>query len=364
MREARNLRRTKSQGRTEPLDNLDPHSAEMGIRGRNIVVLHKGDVYTSSNGKGVNTEKPDSWKETSDKPHIASSTSQTDTTEAVSSAVNLPPQRPPTLARDITFADEVTRPEGTDPWPTMLPQPLSPEEHIIFLENQRNPKDKGSLRIPGPRDFDRGSMPEPLHDDTDGGQLAHQPTSPMETKGTLNEDSVKRNVTIDEPDHPRLRANTGIFPKLSTRHSGISEKLKSAPTDDINAQPNRLKARTRTSSSLRGWGSKENELPATPYLSWQPTIGRNSKFIDLTEEQREELGGIEYRSLKTLAIVLVCKSNTLLRLASYPTNSVTYYEAYYVLFHLLGVIILVPWINCTDTWGSIIDKDGQSRTWW
>lgn len=363
VREARNFRRTKSQSRTEPLDDSNPNSAETGIRGRRIVVLHKGDVHASSNGKGVNTEKPAASKETSDKSHIVSSTNQRDTTEVDSHAVNLPPQRLPPLCRDITFADEVTRPEGTDSWPTMLPHRLSPEEHIIFLENQRNPKDKGSLRIPGPRDFDRGSMPEPLNDDTDGGQLTNQPTSPMETKETVNENSVRRNVTIDEPDHPRLRANTGTFPKLSTRNSGISEKLKSAPTDDLNAQPNRLRARTRTSSSLRGWGSKENELPATPYLSWQPTIGRNSKFVDLTEEQREELGGIEYRSLKTLAVVLVCKSKTLLRLASYPTNS-TYYVAYYVLFHLLGVVILVPWINCTNTWGSIIDKDGQSRTWW
>ena len=39
-----------------------------------------------------------------------------------------------------------------------------------------------------------------------------------------------------------------------------------------------------------------------PYLSWTPTIGRNSAFVDLTEEQREELGGIEYRALKTLAV--------------------------------------------------------------
>lgn len=42
-----------------------------------------------------------------------------------------------------------------------------------------------------------------------------------------------------------------------------------------------------------------------PYLSYKPTIGRNSKFLDLTEEQREELGGIEYRSLKLLAKIVV-----------------------------------------------------------
>jgi hypothetical protein len=48
-----------------------------------------------------------------------------------------------------------------------------------------------------------------------------------------------------------------------------------------------------------------------PYLSWTPTVGRNSAFVDLTEEQREELGGIEYRSLKLLAIILVCKLHTI-----------------------------------------------------
>ena len=46
---------------------------------------------------------------------------------------------------------------------------------------------------------------------------------------------------------------------------------------------------------------------AMPYLSYTPTVGRNSAFVDLTEEQREELGGIEYRALKTLAITLVCE---------------------------------------------------------
>ena len=35
------------------------------------------------------------------------------------------------------------------------------------------------------------------------------------------------------------------------------------------------------------------KVEGTPYLSWEPTIGRNSAFPDLTEEQREELGGIE-----------------------------------------------------------------------
>ncbi|OJJ52159.1 hypothetical protein ASPSYDRAFT_715686 [Aspergillus sydowii CBS 593.65] len=79
-----------------------------------------------------------------------------------------------------------------------------------------------------------------------------------------------------------------------------------------------------------------------PYLSWNATVGRNSNFIDLSEEQRDELGGIEYRALKTLAVVLI---------------------SYYVLFHLLGMICLLPWIMETN-WGQVVTAAGQGRPWW
>ena len=39
-------------------------------------------------------------------------------------------------------------------------------------------------------------------------------------------------------------------------------------------------------------------------------------------------------------------------------------QAYYVIFHLLGVVILLPWIVRSSTWGSVVDADGQSRVWW
>lgn len=51
--------------------------------------------------------------------------------------------------------------------------------------------------------------------------------------------------------------------------------------------------------------------PATglPMLSKQVTIGRNSQFLNLTSSDRERLGGIEYRALKVLLKIVVCKSN-------------------------------------------------------
>ena len=44
-----------------------------------------------------------------------------------------------------------------------------------------------------------------------------------------------------------------------------------------------------------------------PYLSSSATIGRNSQFYNLTRQDRNELGGIEYRSLKLLLKVVFGK---------------------------------------------------------
>ena len=311
VREARNFRRTRSRARTEPRDDPDPGVVEKGVRGRSIVVIRNGDeVNPTGNGK---TGKLDPADDLTSESRTDSSTSQREKLESGNHDNGPPATQTPTFRREITFADEVQSADADDSAPARLPRRLSPEEHIAFLENQRNPKDKGALRIPGPRDFELGKVPEQLNEEDDGGVLSHQATSPIEGKegregkGTTNGTAMMRNVTIDAPDNPRLQTNAETLPKLSTRKSGTLDNVNRATTDEREPAPAPLRVRTGTFSSLRGWGSKENVHAPAPYLSWQPTIGRNSAFIDLTEEQREELGGIEYRSLKTLALVLVCE---------------------------------------------------------
>ena len=364
VREARVFRRTRSRSRTEPRDDPDHGVVEKGVRGRSIVVMRNRDeVQSPGNSK---TEKLDPADDLTSESRTDSSTSQKEKSESGTHDNGPPAAQTPTFRREITFADEVQSPEADDSAPARLPQRLSPEEHIAFLENQRNPKDKGALRIPGPRDFELGKVPEQLNeeDDDDGG-LSHQATSPTEGregKETTNGTAMMRNVTIDAPEHPRLRTNSEALPKLSTRKSGTLDNMERAMTDEREPASAPLKARTGTFSSLRGWGSKETVHAPAPYLSWQPTIGRNSAFVDLTEEQREELGGIEYRSLKTLALVLVCKS--IQNLGTCLEVLLSLCAAYFLVFHLLGVVVLLPWIIRTDTWGSVVDNDGQSRVWW
>jgi potassium uptake Trk family protein len=105
---------------------------------------------------------------------------------------------------------------------------------------------------------------------------------------------------------------------------------------------NRSRSRTLTSFLTRNKDEEEEEDPM-PYLSWTPTLGRNSNFVDLTEEQREELGGIEYRALKLLAMILII---------------------FYLGWHTIGVICLAPWINHDSHYSSVVREVGIDPTWW
>ena len=313
VRESRNLRHTRSRSRTktEGKGEGDVSRVEQGVRGRSIVVLHEGpqvdpkeDETTTSSSK-----TPDESESTS-----AASSNKGEKTKTNRTEEEHFPNGSPTLRKAVTFAEEADENDqvGELKAPVQrLPRRLSAEEHIAFLENQRNTKDKPTLRIPGPRDFERGHVPETVVEEEDGGALSHKVTTPVEdSKFSAPGAPLKRSITIDEPNHPRQRTGTGLS-RISVpgqrSNATPNEKTTSPEGDDEEKPPNSawMRARTGTFSTLRHWGSREPE-PVTPYLSWQPTIGRNSAFVDLTEEQREELGGVEYRSLKTLAIVLVC----------------------------------------------------------
>lgn len=108
-----------------------------------------------------------------------------------------------------------------------------------------------------------------------------------------------------------------------------------------------------------------------PRFSRSVTIGRNSRFLNLTEEDRETLGGVEYRSLKLLlkitsgARVLFSVSLTSLELMKIWIGGLTPVPAYFVLGHLLGAICLIPWIhNAPTKYKDWLQESGQNETWW
>ena len=339
VKEARTIRRTRSRSRTKTEARRDqgPERLERGVRGRSIVVLHKADIEQAEAA-----EKQDPTED-SESPS-ASNSSHGDADKLKGPPEGAEDGKPSSFHRDIMFADQLGGKHDVDSPTYRLPQRVATERNIAFLENQRNPKDKGILRIPGPREFDMGDTPKAL-DEHDDESKNNEVANPVDGNG----ERMRRHVTIDEPDNHPPRADTGLLPRPSTRKNSnldMNEAPTDAPTEvdeKLEKLPfsARLRVRSGTFNSLRNFNS--HELDPMPYLSWQATVGRNSAFVDLTEEQREELGGIEYRSLKTLAIVLV---------------------SYYVIWHLLGVVVLLPWILHTQPWGSVVDNDGQSRVWW
>lgn len=303
VKEARAGGHSRARTRSESKDERqDLGMLEKGVRGRRIVVLH------NDTGQALGNRDLDKLSVgPAGVSRSASSSSQGQEVKNADYAVVPAVQQSPTLHREITFADEINVSMNDNDTPPMLPRGLGPEQHIAFLENQRNPKDKGALRIPGPKDYDRGREPQQLDNDDEDDE-ADQQKSPAEPR----DHPMRRNVTIDAPEHPRLRNDT--IQRQPTRKQTGGHDLSAALSAEEPAPPSGrfVKARSGTFTSMRKWGSTDNEQ-ITPYLSWQPTIGRNSAFVDLTEEQREELGGIEYRSLKTLAVILVREYSRWLR---------------------------------------------------
>jgi hypothetical protein len=274
VKEAMTWRRTRSRGRTDTQGNEEDVEADRGgVNGRNIVVLDR-------TGRPIGRDQ-DQIKE---KAEPESSTSSDDRVRSTASPGE--DQAFP-FVRNITFADDVGAPIRSNQ--DRLPEKRDAEQNIAFLEKQRNQNDGETLRIPGPREFDRGYKPEALRDDM-------LPTSP-------EGDDLNRHITVDTSNNAsryRARSNTAgtaIRKHGTARSQGTSSALERIPSAYT------YRRGSGTWSRVAPTDTKDKSNP--PYLSWQPTIGRNSAFIDLTEEQREELGGIEYRSLKLLALILM-----------------------------------------------------------
>jgi len=369
VRGAKEIRRTRTRSRTksEAKQDRDPAREERGVQGRAITVVR--DETGHANGHKIEDAKSKVAGKLTDSE--SSSNSSTTHREQVGWSNNNDADAPESpgfrnresslglplaLQREIMFADEVD-----DIKPSLrrisnlerLPEERSKEQHIAFIENQRNPKDTSTLRIPGPRDFDRGDIPRAL-DEEDGADLSpqltratstfdaeterHRRSNSRDTAGINGDDEVaKPHITIDAPLQRRERADT------------LESRTKPSDKRENTMLGLRRRGRNLTFNSFLSNRTQERDQDPMPYLSYAPTMGRNSTFIDLTEEQREELGGIEYRSLKTLAWLLVI---------------------YFVGFMILGLVVLLPWILYANSsyvpgaWRTIPLEDGISPAWW
>ncbi|CAI5756040.1 unnamed protein product [Candida verbasci] len=180
----------------------------------------------------------------------------------------------------------------------------------------------------------------PSKDETSGKKYTKRSnTMDVTSDPIIDEDIIRRRKKVNNKPKKKKSSKFNIkrikTPGLSSTANSIQEgsiqnyntnDLQSIKTQETNTDLNRL------SKTMSG-----------NYLSWTPTVGRNSTFIKLTEAQKEELGGIEYRAVKLLIKIIVI---------------------YYIGFHMISAIMLTIWIYCMPYYRNLMSSQGIVPAWW
>ncbi|KAK4230806.1 Low-affinity potassium transport protein [Podospora fimiseda] len=345
---------SRSRAKAKPSDN---NEAEQGVNGRKITVMLNGARSRIGNDGTLLQASPNP----NDQDRLGISLPHGSPPAQHGATTSLEHKKP-----EIKFAPTVTKSDGMGEDTLKMPRTWSDEDHIAIVERQKKEDDQEVLRIPNPRDAERGVVPKRVEagdvdeadllspraqtfDDSfhdDGDDRPQSPTQRGRHQAITIEEPDRRKLqeadSDDVSDHTRAAVHTlsAFVPKLPK--SWAKSYRKNHEAGDNDAGPSQGTKRRQSFQAVRNALSRD-KIEGTPYLSWEPTIGRNSAFPDLTEEQREELGGIEYRSLKTLAIILTI---------------------YFWGFSIMGVIGLLPWILHVNNYGQVVDQAAQSRTWW
>ncbi|AGO14267.1 AaceriAFL218Cp [[Ashbya] aceris (nom. inval.)] len=192
--------------------------------------------------------------------------------------------------------------------------------------------------------------------DSETRRYSKQPSRDAHTPESIHAEDLRRRF--------RRRRSTGLslkklqlsasFNKILGDHvpHGLRRKSKKASSASIvsaNDSADSVDSYSNYYDQENGYGGldlDENEMShvmSTNYLSYNPNIGRNSIFIGLTDAQKVELGGVEYRATKLLCRILAI---------------------YYFGFHVLIVVLLLAWIHASQKYKDVVAANGVSATWW
>jgi len=144
---------------------------------------------------------------------------------------------------------------------------------------------------PANRDIRFGDLPHPRKESEGPGDDAVSDT----------EDGLGRRTVMIENPHHQGHTSRDSGPSMPRRTGSIALTGAAA----IERVLSNAFGRTRRDESPNSRMIRRSSM-TLPYFTFTPTVGRNSLFVDLTEDQREELGGVEYRAVKTLLWVLLC----------------------------------------------------------
>ncbi|KAH8176204.1 cation transport protein [Sarocladium implicatum] len=389
VRDARARRGTLSKSKSKARNHIGQDEEARGVQGRNITVVPPTGQNQRMTNDGILIEGgPDGQQKLKPEPQ-GSDTSESNTVigelnsfelsglskieeglledrdadqrslERQISPATEPKPGPLGHQPTIQFADQVKRSDTLDDTRAneTRPQARSHAEHIAILERQRKTDDDEILRIPGPRETERGLGPTRLKRDAEE-DYDHSLAPTRTYESTLDRTREPAHpirerhptITIAEPDH-RMRdeivedaaAIGSTVDTLRLRKPRIFNRGQRRFHEDNEEDEPTPATRVKTRETLRSFLTRDKTMDDMPYLSYNPTMGRNSNFVGLSLEEREELGGIEYRSLRTLALVIV---------------------GYFWGFQILAFTFFLPWIRESREYSALVENIGQSPIWW
>lgn len=184
------------------------------------------------------------------------------------------------------------------------------------------------IRISMTNDLETGNSPflaPPLG--STGGKTPDLPVSPG-----------SRSIAFLDPIREGSHSTTG----LGVTRSHASPRLSHGSPRASHARPKSAASQeTRTGARPSGQGEAQQGFNINSFLRQNKAqIGRNGQFFNLTVQEREYLGGVEYRALKLLILAVTC---------------------YFVVLQALGAITLGAWIAVHET--SATQLNAQNP-WW
>ncbi|KAL4939589.1 hypothetical protein BDV06DRAFT_224861 [Aspergillus oleicola] len=207
---------------------------------------------------------------------------------------------------------------------TAAPNNPVPATSISFADELRHSEGGKALYIPSPRELDQGYHIAEIDVEASKRALERARTNDSQstTTNTVNGSIRQRSIA-------RQRSNNLAISKIASTLFTVGPSASHTKRESV-AQP-----------------PQEEPLAqqlALPELSSQATVGRNSGFRNLTAQDRETLGGIEYRALRLLLKIVTC---------------------YFFGLHAFGVICLLPWILHADSrYRQYLQECGQNSVWW
>lgn len=234
---------------------------------------------------------------------------------------------------------------------------VSPQttSRITFAPEVNHPTRRSTLPIKGP--FDPREFNENADRDASSekrGRFLADPYSPRAPPGhsltrTMSNEAREASIRYRNRQTPLARSRGSSPDRISlyrvvTNVFVLGGDEVTPGVAGVSLQRARTNSFSRERSRSRNRQRKQSRAERL-MLSANAIIGRNSNFVNLSEEDRDRLGGIEYRSLKLLLKIVV---------------------AYYVSLHLIGIICLTPWIHRTDNpkYREYLASMGVNATWW